>query len=167
MYRTGHYGVSLLVFAPVGAALVAAGRPVVAAVTGATMLWLAGLPDLDHRVPGLAHRGVTHTLAFALLVGLVFAGLGVAVGGRAGVAVAPTTLGAAGLALGLLTVGAHLLGDLLTPMGVALLWPLSDRRFSLDVTPADSRLWNYGLFAAGLFVTAVAGAAVLRTGAGL
>lgn len=154
MYRAGHYGMSLLVFAPVGFALVAAGRPVVAVVTGGTMVWLATLPDVDLRIPGVSHRGATHTLAFAALVGAAFAAAGWSVAPHA--AAGRTAVAGYGFALGAVSVGAHLLGDLLTPSGVALLWPLSGRRYSLAVTTADSRVWNYGLLGCGVLAAAAA-----------
>ncbi|MFC6736585.1 metal-dependent hydrolase, partial [Halolamina salina] len=53
MYRTGHLGVSMLVFAPIGYLLVAVGLPLAALATGGAMLWLAMLPDVDHRIPGV------------------------------------------------------------------------------------------------------------------
>ncbi|MFB6157385.1 MAG: metal-dependent hydrolase [Haloferacaceae archaeon] len=159
MYRKGHYGVSLLVFAPVGFALVAAGRPGLALLTGGTMVWLATLPDADLRVPGLTHRGATHTLGFAALVGAGFALAGVLAARPLGADGA--LFGTYGFALGALAVVAHLVADLLTPAGVALLWPLSGRRYSLSVTTADDPVWNYGLLAVGVLAAtaAVVGAA--------
>ncbi|MFB6079414.1 MAG: metal-dependent hydrolase [Haloferacaceae archaeon] len=156
MYRKGHYGVSLLVFAPVEFVLVAADRPTLALATGGTMLWLAMLPDADQRIPGLTHRGATHTLAFAGAVGVAFALAGslVAPGVAAVTSVGRAAVATYGFALGTLTVGAHLLADLLTPAGVALLWPLSGHRFSLSLTTADDRVWNYGLLVAGVLVAA-------------
>lgn len=161
MYRKGHYGVALLTFAPIGFALVRAGEPELAFLTGATMLWFAMLPDVDHRLPLISHRGVTHTLVFAALVGGVFATVGALAGGALGPVVGDPSVGTEGVlagvglagfgfALGALTVCTHLLGDVLTPSGVALLWPLSNRRYTLGVTPAKSRVANYGLLAAGL-----------------
>lgn len=152
MYRKGHYGVALLVYAPVGFTLLTLGRPTLAFAGGAVMLWLAMLPDVDHRVPGLTHRGATHTLAFAALVGAAFGGVGFAAGSAVGPARA-AELGSFGVAIGALTVLAHLLGDFLTPAGVALFWPLSGRRFSASITTADSAFWNYGLLATGVLVT--------------
>ncbi|MFB6127073.1 MAG: metal-dependent hydrolase [Halolamina sp.] len=156
MYRTGHLGVTLLTFAPVGVTLVAAGAAGVALLAGAAMLWLAMLPDVDHRIPGLAHRGPTHSLSFATVVGVAFAGGAVAVGTVAGglspVVGVPFAVVAG--AVGWLTVVAHLLGDVLTPAGVAFLWPVSDRRRSLSLWTADNAVANYGLFALGVAVTA-------------
>ncbi|AZH26160.1 metal-dependent hydrolase [Haloplanus aerogenes] len=160
MYRRGHWGVSLLVFAPVGFALVLLGRPDLAFLGGAAMLWLSMLPDWDHRVPFLSHRGPTHTLAFAFLVGAVGAGAGVGLasvfdGGRA-------TLVPFGFAVGALAILAHLLADALTPAGVPFLWPLSGRDFSVYLTRADNALANYVLLAVGVCATAAAGFVALR-----
>jgi len=120
MYRKGHLGVSLLVFAPVGYWLVTVGEPEMAMLTGAVMCWLAMLPDIDHRLPMIEHRGVTHSLLFVGLVGGVFGAAGVALSGA--FSVAGVGLATFGFLLGVLTVGAHLLGDALTPAGVPLLW---------------------------------------------
>jgi len=173
MYRKGHYGVSLLVFAPIAFVLVAAGRPGTALVIGGAMLWLAMLPDVDHAIPGVPHRGPTHSLAFAALVGVTLGGVGFALdtaagGSGAGALDFATLLGglslaAFGFAVGALAVCAHLLGDALTPAGVNVFWPVSGRTYTLGLWRADSRIANYGLFAAGVFVTGAAtylGAAV-------
>ncbi|WP_049947729.1 metal-dependent hydrolase [Candidatus Halobonum tyrrellensis] len=154
MYRTGHLGVSLLAFAPVGYWLVSAGFVALAFVTAATMCYLAMLPDVDHRLPGIPHRGPTHSLAFAALVGGAFA---LVAGGLSRVLSVATPAGLSMAAFGFLvgfgSVFAHLLGDVVTPMGVRFLWP-SSRSWSLRLTTADSRVWNGGLFALGVFAVA-------------
>jgi inner membrane protein len=154
VYRNGHYGVVLLAFAPVGVALVSSGFGGLAFVVGAGALWLAMLPDVDHRLPGISHRGPTHTIWFMLLVAGVLGGVGLAAGQAGlGAPYAPGTLAAAGAGVGLLSVGAHLLADALTPMGIRPLWPLSGSSFSLSVVTADSTVGNYGLLSLGVFVT--------------
>ncbi|QCJ48119.1 metal-dependent hydrolase [Haloprofundus sp. MHR1] len=159
MFRTGHYGVSLLVFAPIGYTLVSAGAVTPAFALGATMLWLSMLPDVDHKLPGVRHRGPTHTLLFAGLVGGLFWGVAAVVTDALGafsVSLGGASVGLAVFAfvVGFLTVVGHLVGDALTPMGVNFLWPLSGRGYSLSLTTADSAVWNYGLFVLGVFVTA-------------
>jgi inner membrane protein len=158
VYRKGHYGVSLLVFAPIAFVLLAAGRADLAVVTGGAMLWLAMLPDLDHRVPGISHRGPTHSLLFAALVGGVFAGAGMALETAAGgpVSNAGIPLPVLGFAIGALAVVAHLLGDALTPAGVNFLWPVSTRTYTLGLCRADNTIANYGMFAIGVFATGAA-----------
>ncbi|SDY27975.1 inner membrane protein [Halobellus clavatus] len=159
VYRKGHYGVSLLVFAPIAFVLLSFEQVDLAVITGAVMLWLAMLPDVDHRVPGIAHRGPTHSLAFAALVGAAFGGAGVVLSGAlgdplTGVAfVGGVSVGVLGFSIGALTVVAHLLGDALTPAGVNFLWPLSGRTYSLSLWTADNTVANYGLFAVGIFAT--------------
>lgn len=161
MYRKGHYGVTLLLFAPVGAALVLAEASTFAYLTGVVMLWLAMLPDVDQRVPGVSHRGVTHTVAFAVVVGVALAAGGIVAADTIGYR-DPVMAATVGFFAGVLAVLAHLLADVLTPAGVPLLWPLSTRSFSLRVVRADNPFANYLLFAAGVFAAAVALALTTR-----
>jgi len=48
-----------------------------------------------------------------------------------------------------------LAADALTPAGVPLRWPLSDRRLSLHACPAGSRPANWTLLAVGVAVAVV------------
>lgn len=108
---------------------------------------LALLPDLDVmafvlRVPYAApfgHRGASHSLAVALLVGLAAALLSRAFGANASRTGVIATL----------VVASHGLLDALTDggLGAALLWPFSDRRFfgpwrPLPVAPIGARFWS-------------------------
>lgn len=159
MYRSGHYGVALLAYAPVLYALASAGRVVAAAAGLGIVLALTPLPDADHDVPLIEHRGVTHTLLFAVVVGGVVGGAMWLAAGPSGLALAPeqaVELAAGAGGAGAFAVLAHLLADALTPMGVAALWPLTGKRYSLGLTPADSTVWNVALFALGVFATAAA-----------
>jgi inner membrane protein len=155
VYRAGHLGVSLLVFLPVGVGLVLAGRTELAVLGELCVLSVASLPDVDHELPLVSHRGVTHTVWFALLVGLGFGAVGWLLGGR------PTTpaaseLAVAGFAFGALGICAHLLGDVLTPMGITPVWPLSRRTLTLDLVYAKNPVANYGLLASGVLCTVAA-----------
>ncbi|WP_144901133.1 metal-dependent hydrolase [Halobellus captivus] len=164
MYQKGHYGVSLLVFAPIAFVLLAIDQAGLAIVTGGAMLSLAMLPDVDHRIPGIPHRGPTHSLVFAALVGGAFGAAGFAletasVGGSSlpiDTVLGGVSLAVAGFALGAVTVVAHLLGDVLTPAGVNFFWPFSTRTYTLGFWRADNAIANYGLLAVGVFVTAAA-----------
>lgn len=84
---------------------------------------LASCPDLDYLLNTSRHRGFTHSIVFALLVGAVcFATRGAA---RTGV-----TIGYAGAII------SHGLLDFATTKtmsGVELFWPLSTRRFGLGL----------------------------------
>jgi inner membrane protein len=160
VYRTGHYGVALLLYAPVGLAFLLRGRPVVALAAGAGVVWLATLPDVDLRLPGVPHRGPTHGFGFAALVAAALGGGGL-VGARVLGLADPT--GAAVLAAGVGAFGvcAHLVGDLLTPAGVPLFWPVGGD-YTVALTTADSTAWNYGLLALGVAATGAAAVLALR-----
>jgi len=142
MYWRGHVGIALLAYAPVAAAVRVAGEPELAALGAGVAVALSTLPDLDHRLP-VAHRGPTHTIAFAVTAGaltalaagsapfaeggLLFAGAGTALPSWA-----PVFLG--GVAT--LSLCSHVAGDAITPMGIRPLRPLSTRHVTLDLTPA-------------------------------
>lgn len=154
MYRAGHFGVALLVYAPLGAALVLAGRADLAVLGEVAMLALAMVPDYDMRVPFVKHRGITHTVWFAVAVGVALGAVGWVLGGRPAVPTA-SELAVFGFAVGALSVVAHLLADALTPMGITPLWPLSSRTYTLSVARASNTLANYGLLGVGALVTAL------------
>lgn len=148
MYRHGHVGAALLLYAPLGfVALLVAGTQ--AAFVGAIVAGgLAMLPDVDMRIPFVRHRGPTHTVWFALAVGLV---LGV-LGGLRGVQTGPlSALGdfAFGFLVGALTVASHVAADALTPAGVRPFWPLDDRRYTYHVARASNPIANYALLGLG------------------
>lgn len=150
MHREGHYGASLLAYAPLGFVVVALGFSTAAVGGGALALGLAMLPDVDLRLPGVAHRGPTHTVHFAVAVavgtGLLGAGIVATATSRGLVAILAG--GAFGAATGALAIGAHIGADALTPMGVE---PLGDGgpHYSLGVCRADSTVGNYALLALG------------------
>jgi inner membrane protein len=160
--------VGLLVYAPVGYALLVSGRSGLALVGGALLVALAMIPDIDMRVPGATHRGASHTLLCALCVGTGLGAVGWlladAIGGsRARIAegvvldvtpVSPIELGAFGFLVGALVICSHLLADLLTPMGIAPFWPVSSKRYSLGLTTAANPIANVLLLGLGVLATA-------------
>ncbi|SEV88303.1 metal-dependent hydrolase [Natrinema salifodinae] len=149
MYQVGHYGGALLTYAPLGTAVALGGYGEIAIVGGLACVALSTLPDTDHRLPLIEHRGPTHTLPFALLVGAGLAAL-TAVLVDASSAFADVSFVAFAFLVGLLSIGSHLLADALTPMGIQPFWPLSRRRYSLDLTTAANPIANYGLFGLGI-----------------
>ena len=74
MYREGHVGAALLAYAPVGFVVAAAGFRFLSLIGGIGVAALAMLPDYDQKVPGVDHRGPTHTVWFAVVVGVVTIG---------------------------------------------------------------------------------------------
>lgn len=153
MYQTGHYGVALLAYAPVGFAVTAAGFRTLALLGGALALALAMVPDWDTKIPGIDHRGPTHTVWFAVLVGLVVGAGGFLLGQPRGTAVA---FGLAGFAflVGFVTICSHIAADSITPMGVTPFTPFSDRHITYDVVTAKHTVANYLLLVVGIVAAA-------------
>ncbi|QCS42604.1 metal-dependent hydrolase [Natrinema versiforme] len=149
MYQEGHYGGALLAYAPVGTVVSLWGHAPVAIVGGLVCVGLSTLPDFDHRLPLIEHRGPTHTVPFALLVGAGLAALATVLV-DASSAFADAGFVTFAFLIGLVSIGSHLVVDALTPMGIRPFWPLSRRRYSVDLTTAANPLANYGLFGLGV-----------------
>ncbi|MXV63169.1 metal-dependent hydrolase [Natronorubrum sp. JWXQ-INN-674] len=149
MYQVGHYGAALLAYTPLGTVIALGGYETVAIVGALVCVALSTLPDCDHRIPMLEHRGPTHSLAFALFVG---AGLAAVTAVLIDAASPLVDVGFVAFAfvVGTLSIVSHLLADALTPMGIRPFWPLSNRHYTLSVTPAANPLANYVLFGIGV-----------------
>lgn len=179
MHRAGHHGVALLTYAPLVAVVsLAAPELYLLAALGATCLvnplWpikyaigrnvsfsLSMLPDIDMKLPGVKHRGPTHTVWFALLVAALFAGVGAVLGPAlvllVSLPVDPTLLGAAFLGyIGFHAVITHMLADMLTPMGVRPFAPVSGREYGLGLVNAGNVVANPLLFALGVVAVVAA-----------
>ncbi|AAV44325.1 metal-dependent hydrolase [Haloarcula sp. JP-Z28] len=145
MYRNGHYGAALLFVTPISAVLISIGFVRLAFVAGITAVGFAMVPDLDQRLPGVTHRGLTHTVWFALVVGFLLAGAGTVV------TIAPSLIGTVtGFAVGTGTIMSHIAADALTPAGVRPWSPVDDTRYSLDIVRAKNPLANYALLGLGI-----------------
>src|SRR5699024_896170 len=76
MNRQGHIGMTLLAFAPLAYYLVSDGKLLLAVVSLGAIHAIEPLPDQDFHVPGLTHRGVSHSLVAVLVVGGILSGAG-------------------------------------------------------------------------------------------
>ncbi|WP_266078193.1 metal-dependent hydrolase [Haladaptatus caseinilyticus] len=152
MYRPGHYGVALALYAPIGGVLVAVGLLDLALLGGSGVLVLTMLPDLDSKTTRLDHRGPTHSLLFALLVGLVAGIVGGLFAGFTNGFPAGMWCALFGLLIGTLAIVSHLLADVITPMGIRPFWPVSDRHYTLAITLSSDPTANYLLFAVGVML---------------
>lgn len=155
MHRTGHYGVALLVYAPIGFLTLVFGLEALALLGGAVVVGGTMVPDLDMKIPFIKHRGVTHTVWFATASGVVVGLVGAVIGLQVGVLTA-IVLGVFGLLTGVLAIGAHLLADALTPMGIRPLEPIDDRKYCFDVAKAANPVANYALLAVGVMAAGMA-----------
>jgi inner membrane protein len=162
MHREGHVGAALALYAPIGVLASVAASPAFAVAGGAGAVLLATLPDQDMRIPLVSHRGITHTVWFALLVGGVLGAAAGYLAGESGYAGTtgmgtPLGVGAFAFAVGFVTIASHILADALTPMGVTPFAPLRERKYTVGVATASNPIANYALLVAG---AALAGGAL-------
>jgi inner membrane protein len=177
MHRTGHIGAALLLYAPVAYTLLSADRFVLALIGELCVLALASLPDIDLRVSWIGHRRPTHTIAFAIAVGLTLGAGGWTIGEQMStlaarfVALSAETSGTEtsvlgyitgqlqaldgqelavfGVVIGTLSIGSHLIADAITPRGIKPFWPISSQRYSFNLVKAANRRANQLLLVLG------------------
>lgn len=156
MYLPGHVGLALVAAAVL---VVATGEARRAAAGVAVLVLLASAPDVDLFLAGIQHRGITHTVWAALGLGSVLAAGGGYLARRsAGDTDDASFTFAVGTASGL----THLVGDVITPMGVSPLYPLVPTTYTLDLVAARNPDANLALLGAGVLAFAAA-LAVERT----
>lgn len=141
MHAKGHFGLTLLVLSlfsiPIGL-----GPDNIMIFVIFLSAGLSSIPDIDLNL-GIKHRGLTHNILFAIIVGILF---GVLFGYSSGI-----VYGLIGFASGFLGVMLHLLGDLMTYQPFRPLWPLNDREISYGLFAAKSETANKGFLSLGIF----------------
>lgn len=129
------------------------------AVSVAVFVLLATFPDIDHKIPGLKHRGFSHTFFAAILVSaglwyltdFVLTGDAVAIDSMPHL---PWYIAIAAFA----SYSLHIFEDMLTKGGgfaVRPFWPLDDDNMSIGILPSDSPLFSvfaWAIFCGGLVV---------------
>lgn len=116
----------------------------------AIIISLSSLPDIDQRIPLVTHRGITHSLTFGLIIGLII--------GRAYAAlpidISGTTLIVYGVLTGISGIAGHLIGDFLTPHGIKPFQPFINTKITLNLVKANNTIVNTTLFILGAVVYA-------------
>ncbi|ELY85952.1 metal-dependent hydrolase [Natrinema altunense] len=148
MYRDGHAGFNALLYAPV-LPVISAGYSLEVALWGAVLILAAAtLPDFDQGLPWIDHRGPTHTVWFALLVGLG-AGAGTILVARWGFGSGGEFGFGFGFVVGTCGILAHLAGDVVTPMGISPFAPVSRVHVTLDWFKSKNARVNRAFLLAG------------------
>lgn len=178
MHREGHFGLNALLYAPI-AFLTAMVASVELAVVGAMFfVGTASLPDFDRHfdnnmktnrsklwtlVP-IKHRGFTHTIWFALLIGVLGTVLAVAMAPLAE-SQPPEVVAVFGGGAAFCGILGHILGDAMTPMGVRPFNPIGRKKYSLGWFLAKNPFANYGfLIIGGIALLAALGYGFSETG---
>lgn len=151
MHKEGHVGIGLLLFSPIAFLTFELGLAEVFALGMVAMAVWSFLPDIDMQLP-IRHRGPTHSFVAAGIAGLLTAFIAVYFAtqgtGRGSDLVINSPilahLAAAGFgfSIGVLGVVSHLLGDVLTPMGIQPFWPYSSKEYSIGLVLAADKQAN-------------------------
>jgi inner membrane protein len=165
MYRKGHIGISIAVIGLTFAVL-----PVeVWYVIAPTIVVTERIPDNDHRIPIISHRGYSHTVLAGGVTGAILSAgafaVGISVTGIEPIHVVPpsttTETAVFGVAVAVFVgsicgITTHLLGDMITngtgAFGVQPLRPVSDWECGIQLCRADNSFWNYVFLAGGICV---------------
>jgi len=155
MHKEGHAGAALLAYAPLGFSAFYSNFEQAAILGLVVTVACASLPDVDLEISQVKHRGITHTLWFALFIGGITAIAGAYVGMVLGDGSIVTVVLAAGFGFltGSLCIMSHILTDWITPMGVEPFRPINVENYSLGLVKSKSQIANYGLFILGTGLT--------------
>lgn len=141
MNHNGHFGLTLLIFSvlmlPFGFSEGAIAVMFLAA-------GLSSLPDIDINLE-IKHRGFTHNIFFALVIGIIF-------GILFSYSTSDILWGIMGFTTGFGGVVCHLLGDAFTSMKFEPLWPFSHRKVGLGWFESGNKQVNDGMMTAGSIV---------------
>lgn len=174
MLQKGHFGLSLVLAAPIAGGIALLTTPLNAVLLLAGAIIGSGLPDLDTQTSIVKHRGFTHTVWFTGMITILgtvfftafmqlfpFTGFIIEAFELPGTFMytAPVVFGVA-TGYGVIT---HLLGDAITPRGIKPFHPVTPRnrggvtvnesKYVYDVANASNKTLNEGMFAAGVVVT--------------
>lgn len=170
MHRKGHIGLGHLLYSPLAFVLALSEAWTLLALGLVGITFFSYAPDFDLQMPLVDHRGITHTylaagvagvLSMVVLGWLAVAGIVGTVGGLPPL-VSTILVALFGFAVGALGVLSHLLGDVLTPMGINPWQPFGGETVSLELVYASNRWANGALSLAGglALVAAIAGGAL-------
>ena len=160
MYKNGHRGLSLFLSAPIVAVLVSYELGVLALVFVVSVFSMPSIPDIDihlQEYTPITHRGITHTVWFAMFFGVLYAGFvfgGMIYFGIEEVLTYTTVSLWEVLAFswftGFCVIMFHILGDVITPMGVKVFSRDNRGGFSLNFVLAKNRIANETSIVIGL-----------------
>lgn len=177
MHKEGHIGIGLLLYSPFLFIFFLFDFAEMGLLFGAIFIFLSFHPDIDMKIqrktsflrndylkniiPFLEnflnltkHRSITHTVWYALLWGII-----VAIGSF--MIFSPVNLlniilfVSLGFIIGFLGIISHLLGDILTPMGIKPFYPVKNKNYSLNKFKAKNPFYNYGFLILGIVISSL------------
>ena len=153
MIAIGHLGITLFLCAPLANALVASGHRVEVPRWVGIALVVTLLPDADLILPWVTHRGVTHSLLAAGCLGVVVTVVVTAARWDTTPLSPDNGVRRAllGFGVGAGSIVSHLLGDLITPMGIRPFFPF-DSVYTLNLVYAKDMGANLAFVVVGTVV---------------
>lgn len=148
MKKEGHIGMSLIFFAPIVYALTLFDMFILAAVGFFAALFLASIPDKDLDWEIFEHRGFTHTIWFAIILGSLFASLVYIIG-------ADNTRIIASFVVGFTAIVSHIAGDV-TKDGIKPFSPISNKKYFSGRLSASNNKLNRTTLYIGVALMSVA-----------
>lgn len=152
MILIGHIGITLFLCAPLANVLVTSGHRAEVPRWVGIALFVTLLPDFDVFIPWITHRGITHSLLAAVCLGVV---VGVVTAGRWEPIFTSSEdylrQAMLGFTVGAGSIISHLVGDVITPMGVRPFFPF-DSVFSLNLVYAKDIGANLAFVVVGVVV---------------
>ena len=151
MYKSGHTGLSLLFYSPLLYLFIEFNELAFASIGLIIIISYSSVPDLDFKVPGVKHRGYSHSLIGAVIIALPMSiiayfsyiylnKLTVEFGGE--LAYSPMLMSVFAFILAFFAVLTHYAGDIVTPSGIPILAPVSKKKYSLNLFYAKNKLAN-------------------------
>jgi inner membrane protein len=165
MLRQGHIGVSLILSSGVVFIFGEMNSLLTGVYLCCVLIFTEGLPDLDTSISFVTHRGITHTLWFAIAVSVMSGVIGgVGMNYLTGTSLwEPIALHPSPVRIGLITgiggglgIGSHLLGDLITPWGIEPFAPVSNTKIRVTLTRASNTTANAAVLLVGVVLTGAA-----------
>jgi inner membrane protein len=149
----GHFGITLFLCAPLANILVSSGHRVEVPRWVGIALVITLLPDFDIFLPWFTHRGITHSLLAAVCLGVVVAAVVTAISRVRAPGPSENHVRQAilGFTVGAGTVVGHLVGDVITPMGIRPFYPV-DSVYSLNLVYAKDVGANLAFVVIGIVV---------------
>ncbi len=171
MYNKGHIGINMILFSPVLFIMIILEFFVLGIVGLISVIYFASLPDIDLKVKRLKHRGFTHTISFAVLMGLISLFIAIFINSiviNIGFIHASLFnlifIPVYGFFIGFFIVMGHIMGDIITPSGVRIfkkpkyvpnLSIFSDKKYSLNLIKAKNIFANVLFLFVGILFTSM------------
>lgn len=159
MNSYGHYGIAMLLYSPILFIFTLQDFFLLGLVGVLAVFLLSRTPDIDYYIPLITHRGITHTIWFAVVIGFLLS-MPFDSTGSITLFGHPVPYRLIAFTFGSYSVITHIIGDSLTPSGVRPFMPFIMTRYSMTIVRSGSNIGNGIFFVIGclsLLCAAIAG----------